>query len=117
MNKISDCVTVRNDWDGRRTIQKLLVDGMEYEINNNTELTDKFQWETDELRGKIYSDRYELENQITEIMKRLNRTVSLVHNCANCGATLNIEENKPVFHCKYCGSTYLIGTTQIYSTY
>lgn len=43
MNKISDCVTVRNDWDGRRTIQKLLVDGMEYEINNNTELTDKFQ--------------------------------------------------------------------------
>ena len=43
--------------------------------------------------------------------------VSLVHNCANCGATLEIEENKPVFHCKYCGSTYIIGPTQIYSHY
>ena len=112
MNKISDYVTVRNDCNG----QKLVVDGIEYEINNNT-LTNRLQQETDELRGKIYSDRYELENKITEIMKRLNRTVSLVHNCANCGAQLNIEENKPVFHCKYCGSTYLIGTAQIYSNY
>lgn len=43
--------------------------------------------------------------------------ISLVHNCANCGAQLEIEENKPVFHCKYCGSTYVIGPAQIYSHY
>ncbi len=43
--------------------------------------------------------------------------ISLIHNCANCGATLDIEENKPVFHCKYCGSTYVIGPAQIYSHY
>jgi DNA-directed RNA polymerase subunit RPC12/RpoP len=43
--------------------------------------------------------------------------ISLIHNCATCGATVDIEENKPVFHCKYCGSTYVIGPAQIYSHY
>ena len=47
----------------------------------------------------------------------MNKKIFLIHNCTNCGATLNIEENKPVFHCKYCDSTYLIGTAQIYSNY
>ena len=55
--------------------------------------------------------------EIKEIWARLNRTVSLVHNCQNCGAKLEIEENKPVFHCKYCGSTYLIGAVQPHSRY
>lgn len=58
-----------------------------------------------------------LENEINKIWEKLNKTVSMVHNCANCGATLEIKENKPVFHCKYCGSTYLVGTAQIYSNY
>ena len=58
-----------------------------------------------------------LQKEIKEIWDRLNKSVSLVHNCANCGATLHIEENKPVFHCKYCGSTYIVGATQIYSNY
>lgn len=58
-----------------------------------------------------------VSEQIDKIWNKLNKTISLVHNCANCGATLNIEENKPVFHCKYCGSTYLVGTAQIYSNY
>lgn len=58
-----------------------------------------------------------LENEINFIIQKMSTHISLVHNCANCGATLNIEENKPVFHCKYCGSTYLVGTAQIYSNY
>ena len=58
-----------------------------------------------------------VQDEISKIWERLNKTVSLVHNCANCGAQLEIEENKPVFHCKYCGSTYVIGSTQIHSHY
>ena len=58
-----------------------------------------------------------LKDEIDKIWNKLNKTVSMVHNCANCGATLEIKENKPVFHCKYCGSTYLVGTAQIYSNY
>lgn len=56
-------------------------------------------------------------DEIDKIWKRLNKTVSLVHNCQNCGARLEIEENHPIFHCKYCGSTYIIGSVQPNSTY
>lgn len=60
---------------------------------------------------------YNLEEEIKKIWSRLNRTVSLVHNCKNCGAKLEIDENKPVFCCKYCGSTYLLGAVQPNSRY
>ena len=56
-------------------------------------------------------------SEIEQIWERLNKTVSLVHNCSNCGAKLDIEENHPIFHCKYCGSTYIIGSVQPNSTY
>lgn len=59
----------------------------------------------------------ELEKRLKELESKLAKTVSLVHNCANCGATLEVEENKPVIHCKYCGSAYIVGTARIYSNY
>lgn len=59
----------------------------------------------------------ELEKRLKELESKLAKTVSLVHNCANCGATLNVEENKPVIHCKYCGSAYIVSTARIYSNY
>ena len=59
-----------------------------------------------------------LQDEIKKLWDKINNThISLVHNCANCGAQLEIEENKPVFHCKYCGSTYIIGPAQVYSHY
>lgn len=58
-----------------------------------------------------------MDEQIKEIWDRLNKTVSLVHNCQNCGARLEIKENHPVFNCKYCGSTYIIGSVQPNSRY
>ena len=69
------------------------------------------------FKTTIATENDSIKQQLEKIMNKLNKTISLVHNCANCGAQLNIEENKPVFHCKYCGSTYLIGTAQIYSNY
>lgn len=75
---------------------------------------------SDEFNTKVNSIQNCLEYEINELkdkLKNMNKHISLIHNCANCGATLNIEENKPVFHCKYCGSAYLIGTAQIYSNY
>ena len=58
-----------------------------------------------------------IDEQIKEIWNRLNKTVSLVHNCQNCGARLEVKENHPVFNCKYCGSTYIIGSVQPNSRY
>lgn len=63
------------------------------------------------------SGSHNLEEEIKKIWSRLNRTISFVHNCKNCGAKLEIDENKPVFCCKYCGSTYLLGAVQPNSRY
>ena len=68
-------------------------------------------------KNTITSGISRTEEEIKKIWERLNKTVSLVHNCANCGAKLEIEENHPIFHCKYCGSTYIIGATQPNSRY
>lgn len=58
-----------------------------------------------------------LEEKLKELEARMNRTVSLVHNCKLCGATLEIDEHKQIVYCKYCGGTYLVGTVQLNSTY
>lgn len=63
-----------------------------------------------------------MQDEIKELKEKLQelsqvKKISLVHNCVNCGARLDVEENKPVFHCKYCGSTYIIGPQQILSAY
>ena len=78
----------------QRTISSINLNGQSYDINVPS-----------------------IDAEIQKIWERLNTQVSLVHNCANCGATLEIEENKPVFHCKYCGSTYIIGPAQLNSHY
>ena len=70
-----------------------------------------------EIEAPVTFAENELEKRLKELESKLAKTVSLVHNCANCGATLNVEENKPVIHCKYCGSTYIVGTARIYSNY
>ena len=67
--------------------------------------------------GYGYTTQTNLTDEIDKIWERLNKTVSLIHNCQNCGARLDIEENHPIFHCKYCGSTYIIGSVQPNSTY
>lgn len=77
----------------------------------------KSPWILTETPTTTTTTENELEKRLKELESKLAKTVSLVHNCANCGATLEVEENKPVIHCKYCGSTYIVGTTRVYSNY
>ena len=53
-----------------------------------------------------------LQDEISKIWERLNKTVSLIHNCQCCDASLTVEENKPVINCKYCEATYLVGAVR-----
>lgn len=76
-------------------------------------ISDEFDTKVNNIQNYLEYEINELKNKLTN----MNKHISLIHNCANCGATLTVEENKPVFHCKYCGSAYLIGTAQIYSNY
>lgn len=55
--------------------------------------------------------------ELKELKARVNRTVALVHNCQRCGASLEIDEHKSIFCCKYCGATYLLGSIQPNSVY
>lgn len=59
----------------------------------------------------------ELMKELKELKTRVNRTVALVHNCQKCGASLEIDEHKSIFHCRYCGATYLLGSVQPNSVY
>ena len=59
----------------------------------------------------------ELIKELKELKTRVNRTVALVHNCQRCGASLEVDEHKSIFCCKYCGATYLLGSVQPNSVY
>ena len=59
----------------------------------------------------------EMMKELNELKRRVNRTVALVHNCKCCGASLEVNEDKPIFHCRYCGATYLLGSVQPNSVY
>lgn len=63
------------------------------------------------------TDLFRAEVEIEQIKARLNRTITMIHNCGNCGATLEVPENKPIFRCKFCGTVYVIGPVQFKSHY
>ena len=82
------------------------------------DLTTKKTISTINLDGQSYDIKVpSIDAEIQKIWERLNTQVSLVHNCANCGATLELEENKAIIHCKYCGSTYIVGPARLNSHY
>lgn len=63
------------------------------------------------------SDISKIMKELQELKTRVNKTVALVHNCQRCGATLEVDEHKSIFCCKYCGATYLLGSVQPNSVY
>lgn len=76
---------------------------------------ERLEWNND---SPITPSRMQdITDAICDIQNQINNRILLVHNCQNCGATLEVEENKAVFHCKYCGSAYIIGANRIYSDY
>lgn len=86
-------------------------------IKNSKEIEQK-AISTINLDGQSYDIKIpSLDAEIQKIWERLNTQVSLVHNCANCGATLQLEENKAIIHCRYCGSTYIVGPARLNSHY
>lgn len=87
-------------------------------IKGSSEIIDKRTISTVKIDGQSYDIKVpSLDAEIKKIWDRLNMQVSLVHNCANCGATLQLEENKAIIHCKYCGSTYIVGPARLNSHY
>ena len=61
----------------------------------------------------------DLESEIKMLKENMTRqlNITMLHGCRNCGARIDVDINKPVFYCKYCGTSYVIGTVQMNSTY
>lgn len=61
----------------------------------------------------------DLESEIKMLKENMNRqlNITMLHGCRNCGAKMDVDINKPIFYCKYCGTSYAIATVQMYSTY
>lgn len=73
----------------------------------------EFERKTNYFKNKAV----DFEKEFSKIWKHLDSKVTLIHNCSCCGGQLNVEENKPLINCRYCGATYMIGTLQTRSTY
>ena len=79
-------------------------------------------WETSTISsGKVTlgDSINDLESEIKMLKENMTRqlNITMLHGCRNCGAKMDVDINKPIFHCKYCGTSYAIGTVQMYSTY
>ena len=48
-----------------------------------------------------------------QIIERLSVKPTFKHKCNSCGATLEMDSDKHIFLCKYCGSAYAVGTQMI----
>lgn len=59
------------------------------------------------------SNKLDYDNIFQEIVNRLNKVPIMKHECNSCGAILEIDSDKHIFHCPYCNSVYAIGTTHL----
>lgn len=55
------------------------------------------------------------ERIIQQVLARFAQVPIVKHTCHGCGATVELDADKHLFMCRYCGSAYAIGTAQINS--
>lgn len=53
------------------------------------------------------------EEIIAKILERFSKAPIVQHKCHNCGATVEMDADKHIFICRYCGSAYAIGTAHV----
>ena len=59
------------------------------------------------LTGTLALDSAESVYQ--RIIRELAKRPILKHQCNSCGGTVEMDAEKHIFRCPYCGSTYAIG--------
>lgn len=76
-------------------------------------------WTTSFSAPTVADDFDEMKEELNKLKESMNRklNVTMMHGCRNCGAQLELDIDKPVVHCKHCGTAYVIGQLQLHSTY
>lgn len=81
-----------------------------YDISSNFNVSSNSNYRID---GNAYIPIPTEEELMKKILKKLSNVPLIQHKCHSCGAMLEVEENKHIFLCKYCGSTYAFDTKMI----
>lgn len=53
------------------------------------------------------------DNIYDYIMKKFSIKPTIEYKCHNCGAVIELDNDKHIFICRYCGSAYAVGTNMI----
>lgn len=56
-----------------------------------------------DIRERLYS----------EFMDRLSEIPIISHKCNSCGGTVEMDADRHIFVCPYCGTCYAVGTKMI----
>lgn len=114
---ILDCITMsRDEYERAKANGSLGESHIAITVDEPTTSTIAYkpnEWDTTvQSSASIYDQKFK------EIWDKLNTAVTYIHKCKCCGAELELpDDNKGVFHCKFCNATYAIGTLQFNSTY
>lgn len=66
----------------------------------------------------IQTSKVVTEDSLKYLLEEMiQKNVVMKYHCQSCGAPLDVEQNKPMIHCKYCGSAYVVGPARINSIY
>lgn len=83
------------------------------EIREYTELaTGQFVSRINQSMG-VQVDECVADEIFKMMISRLERVPIVKHECHSCGATLEIDADKHIFVCSYCGACYAIGVNRI----
>lgn len=65
------------------------------------------------LNSKFEFTEETYEDIFHRMMEKFNKRPIIEHKCHNCGGIIELDEDKHIFHCPYCNTTYAIGTNMI----
>ena len=66
------------------------------------------------IEGSYISNQVSLSEKIIEdLIKKLSKNPLYEHKCQNCGGTVELQYDKAIFICPYCGSHYALAPNRI----
>lgn len=65
------------------------------------------------VNGSAVSVQHSLPEIVENLMKKLSKNPLYQHKCQNCGGTVELDYDKAIFICPYCGSHYALAPNRI----
>lgn len=84
-------------------------------MNSNLKSGDSMWTSTRPITVKdvVTSHKIVTKDVLEELLKKLSKAPLYQHKCINCGGTVELDYDKAIFICPYCGSHYALNTSRI----